>query len=93
MDPILARYQALEDKILSYAPDLDTQRMFSAFTYADSAHNGQLRKDGSPYITHPLAVAEIVADLNLDPDSVSSTTASRTPRPPMRTSPSASASR
>ncbi len=70
MDPILARYQALEDKILSYAPDLDTQRMFSAFTYADSAHNGQLRKDGSPYITHPLAVAEIVADLNLDPDSV-----------------------
>ena len=48
MDPILARYQALEDKILSYAPDLDTQRMFSAFTYADSAHNGQLRKDGSP---------------------------------------------
>jgi len=70
MDPILARYQALEDKILAYAPDLDTQRLFSAFTYADSAHNGQLRKDGSPYITHPLAVAEIVADLNLDPDSV-----------------------
>ena len=70
MDPILARYQALEDKILAYAPDLDTQRLFSAFTYADSAHNGQLRKDGSPYITHPLAVAEIVADLDLDPDSV-----------------------
>ena len=60
MDPILERYQALEEKIKEYNPALDTQRLFSAFTYADNAHAGQLRKDGSPYITHPLAVAEIV---------------------------------
>lgn len=70
MDPILERYQALEDKIKAYNPALDTKRLFSAFTYADNAHSGQLRKDGTPYITHPLAVAEIVADLELDTDSI-----------------------
>ena len=53
-----------------YNPALDAQRLFRAFTYADNAHAGQLRKDGSPYITHPLAVAEIVAELELDTDSI-----------------------
>ena len=70
MDPILERYHALEDKVASYTPNLDTRRLFEAFTYADAAHNGQLRKSGEPYIIHPLAVAEIVADLGLDVDSV-----------------------
>ncbi len=70
MDPILERYQALEAKIKSYNPTLDTQRLFDAFSFADNAHSGQLRKSGEPYIIHPLAVAEIVADLELDTDSI-----------------------
>ncbi len=70
MDPILERYQALEDKVSAYTPNLDTQRLFAAFTYADAEHHGQLRKSGEPYIIHPLAVADIVADLGLDVDSV-----------------------
>ena len=70
MDPILERYQALEERVRAYTPNLDAQRLFTAFTYADAAHNGQLRKSGEPYIIHPLAVAEIVADLGLDLDSV-----------------------
>ena len=70
MDPILERYYALEEKIKAYNPHLDTERLFAAFNYADNAHSGQLRKDGSPFVTHPLAVAEIVADLGLDTDSV-----------------------
>jgi len=70
MDPILEKYQTLEDKVRSYTPGLDAQRLFGAFTYADKAHHGQLRKSGEPYIIHPLAVAEIVADLGLDLDSV-----------------------
>ena len=70
MDPILERYQALEDKIRSYQPNFDQQLLYTAFTYADSAHRGQMRKDGSAYITHPLAVAEIVAELGLDLESV-----------------------
>ena len=70
MDPILEQYEALEDKVKAYNPALDAKRLYKAFTYADTAHSGQLRKDGSPYITHPLAVAEIVADLELDTDSI-----------------------
>ena len=70
MDPILERYQALEDKVASYTPNLDTKRLYEAFTYADTEHHGQLRKSGEPYIIHPLAVADIVADLGLDVDSV-----------------------
>ena len=64
MDPILERYQALEDKVAAYTPNLDTKRLFDAFTYADTEHHGQLRKSGEPYIIHPLAVAEIVAEQN-----------------------------
>ena len=70
MDPILERYHALEDKVSAYTPNLDTQRLFAAFTYADAEHHGQLRKSSEPYIIHPLAVADIVADLGLDVDSV-----------------------
>ena len=70
MDPILERYQALEAQIKTYNPTLDTKRLYDAFSYADNAHAGQLRKDGSPYITHPLAVAEIAAELELDTESI-----------------------
>ncbi|MCI8423840.1 MAG: bifunctional (p)ppGpp synthetase/guanosine-3',5'-bis(diphosphate) 3'-pyrophosphohydrolase, partial [Lawsonibacter sp.] len=70
MDPILERYHALEDRVSAYTPNLDTQRLFNAFTFADTSHHGQLRKSGEPYIIHPIAVAEIVADLELDTDSV-----------------------
>ena len=48
MDPILERYHALEKKIQNYMPNLDTQTLFNAFTYADTAHHGQLRKSGEP---------------------------------------------
>ena len=70
MDPILEQYHALEEKVAAYTPLLDTKRLFEAFTFADACHNGQLRKSGEPYIIHPLAVAEIVAELGLDVDSV-----------------------
>ncbi|MEG1317303.1 MAG: HD domain-containing protein [Oscillospiraceae bacterium] len=70
MDPILARFEALEDKIRAYNPGADFPRLEAAFRYADNAHSQQLRKDGTPFITHPLAVAEIVADLELDSDSL-----------------------
>ena len=68
--PILEQYYALENKVAAYTPNLDKAKLFDAFTYADNAHASQQRKDGTPYITHPLAVANLVADLELDPDSV-----------------------
>ena len=70
MDPILERYNALEARVLRYIPTLDTKKFYEAFAFADSFHKGQLRKSGEPYIIHPLAVAEIVAELELDLDSV-----------------------
>ena len=70
MDPILERYHTLEAKVLRYIPTLDTKKFYEAFAFADSFHKGQLRKSGEPYIIHPLAVAEIVAELELDLDSV-----------------------
>ena len=70
MDPILEKYQALEDRVRAYTPNLDARQLYTAFSFADACHHGQLRKSGEPYIIHPLAVAEIVADLELDTDSV-----------------------
>lgn len=70
MDPILEMYQALEEKVLAYNPNLNKGQLFSAFQYADKAHAGQVRRDGSPYITHPLQVAMIVADFRLDTETV-----------------------
>lgn len=51
-------------------PEADIAVIERAFTRAERAHEGQLRKSGAPYITHPVAVAEILADLGLDPNTI-----------------------
>ena len=48
----------------------DTEKITKAFEYAKELHEGQMRADGTPYISHPVAVAEIVAGLELDTDSI-----------------------
>lgn len=48
----------------------DLDKIKSAYEYAAAAHEGQYRKSGEPYITHPIAVSEIVASLGLDTDSI-----------------------
>ena len=63
-------YYKLEEKIKKYNPNLNVERLRSAYEYADRMHASQMRKDGSPYVTHPLAVAQIVADMELDEDSI-----------------------
>jgi guanosine-3',5'-bis(diphosphate) 3'-pyrophosphohydrolase len=70
VDPVLEQYYAMEEKAKQYNPTLDTNRLFFAFTYADNAHVQQRRKDGSPFVTHPLAVATIVAEMGLDIESI-----------------------
>ena len=70
MDPIMESFQRLKEKILAASPNADLGRLISAFNYAEMEHKGQLRKSGEPYITHPLAVAEIVAELGLDMESI-----------------------
>ncbi len=49
---------------------LDSEKIITAYNFADELHKGQLRRSGDPYITHPLSVAEIVVELQLDTDSV-----------------------
>ncbi len=70
MDPVMELYHALEEKVRSYSPNADFDRLNAAFVYARDHHAPQKRKDGSPYITHPLSVAMLVAEMGLDLDSV-----------------------
>ncbi len=48
----------------------DTEKILRAYEYAKELHEGQFRVSGEPYISHPIAVAEIVAGLGLDTDSI-----------------------
>ena len=54
------------DYVHSYLGDDECDQIMKAFTLADKAHEGQFRASGEPYITHPLAVAEILAHLQID---------------------------
>lgn len=65
------QYDKLEETVRSYNPSADLTQIRTAFEFAEKHHEGQKRKDGSDYITHPLAVAQIVADeLKLDSESI-----------------------
>ena len=64
------RYRKLEEAIAQSTQIKSTERIRRAYEYARAAHGDQLRKDGSPYITHPLAAAVIVAEMGLDEESV-----------------------
>ena len=48
----------------------DLEKIQKAYDYAAKLHEGQFRNSGDPYISHPIAVAEIVASLGLDTDSI-----------------------
>ncbi len=68
---IQEQYQHLERTVRGYNPAADISRIRTAFEYADQCHDGQKRKSGEPYIIHPLAVAQIVAEeLKLDSESI-----------------------
>ena len=54
------------DYVHSYLGDDECEQIMKAFTLADKAHKGQFRASGEPYIMHPLAVAEILAHLQID---------------------------
>ena len=70
MDLAHERYEALEQHIRESNPAADLARIRAAFEYADKHHGSQLRKSGEPYIIHPIAVAEIITELELDQDSI-----------------------
>jgi GTP pyrophosphokinase len=61
---------SLESLLLANHPDASIERIRFAFDLANERHSGQLRKSGEPYITHPVAVAQILAELGLDEQTI-----------------------
>lgn len=63
-------FNQLIEKIKGYHPSADLSMIEKAYHLARSAHNGQLRKSGEPYIIHPLYVCIILAGLELDKETI-----------------------
>ena len=63
-------YQKLICSILKYHPSTDTSMVEKAYNLARSAHKEQKRKSGEPYIIHPIAVGIILAELELDKETI-----------------------
>ena len=64
------RYEHLEKTIRGYNISADLTQIRAAYEYAREHHGEQMRRDGSPYITHPIHVAQIVAEMRLDSESI-----------------------
>jgi RelA/SpoT family (p)ppGpp synthetase len=60
----------LVSKLEGYLPPAEVERIQDAYDFAFEAHQGQRRRSGEPYITHPVAVADLLADLRLDPQTL-----------------------
>ena len=56
----------LADRLGGYLPSEEIRQVKRAFYYAEQAHDGQRRRSGEPYVTHPLAVANILANMHMD---------------------------
>src|SRR5438445_10510588 len=60
----------LLNRIRSFWPNADLKVIEKAYYFSEKAHEGQIRRSGEPYISHPLSVAAILADLRLDLDTI-----------------------
>ena len=60
----------LTDKLSSYLDEKQVAKVERAYIYSEKCHLGQMRQSGDPYITHPLAVANILADMHMDHESL-----------------------
>ncbi|MFN7903984.1 MAG: RelA/SpoT family protein [Pseudobdellovibrionaceae bacterium] len=69
----IKKMRTLEDlcaKIRHYYPQADLKIIEKAYLFSEAHHEGQIRRSGEPYISHPLSVAGILADLHLDLDTI-----------------------
>lgn len=62
----MIRLDTILHKVRAYQPEADIDLLRRAYVVAAQAHGGQVRRSGEPYLTHPLEVAAILADLRLD---------------------------
>src|SRR5215218_6497308 len=61
---------SLIEKVASYAPKGTEELIAEAYNVAHAAHRGQTRKSGEPFVYHPLATADVLAELRLDPTTI-----------------------
>ncbi len=66
----LIRIQDILQKVQAYHPRADVDLIQKAYVFAAQVHDGQTRNSGEPYLMHPMAVADVVADLKLDEASL-----------------------
>ena len=62
----MARINEIVERVQQNFPELDASMLDKAYVYSAKVHQGQTRLSGEPYLTHPLAVAEILAGMRLD---------------------------
>ena len=70
METFEDHYASMHAAIMKHMPNADMELINKAVEYANAKHQYQKRKDGSPYIIHPLAVAQVVAEMGLDMDAI-----------------------
>src|SRR5262249_32956501 len=62
----MIRFEELLEKVRAYSPDADVEMLRRAYVFTAFEHRGQVRHSGEPYLIHPLAVADLLADMKLD---------------------------
>jgi GTP diphosphokinase / guanosine-3',5'-bis(diphosphate) 3'-diphosphatase len=62
----MIRFEDLVEKVRAYSPDTDVELLRRAYVFSAFEHRGQVRHSGEPYLIHPLAVADFLADMKLD---------------------------
>src|SRR5207253_1132148 len=62
----MIRFEDVLDKVRAYSPDADVELLRRAYVFSAFEHRGQVRHSGEPYLIHPLAVADFLADMKLD---------------------------
>ncbi len=66
----MIRFDDIAEKVQKYNPQADMDLLRRAYVYSAKEHKGQVRLSGEPYLTHPLGVAMILAEMKLDTTSV-----------------------
>src|SRR5438105_3925416 len=62
----MIRFEDVLEKVRAYSPDADVELLRRAYVFSAFEHKGQVRHSGEPYLIHPLAVADFLADMKLD---------------------------
>lgn len=69
----MSYFDELAQKLAAYLSDKQIELVHQAYLVAENAHEGQMRRSGEPYITHPVAAAVILANMRMDPQSIMAT--------------------